>query len=165
MPLQVRFKIWCYHWKPRWSVDVNLDISSIFNEVFWLLRSGRLQIILIVGVFKYFAIFTGKRLCWSIFLIKLQAFRSVTLLKRDSNTGVSSKYRDIYINILYYKTPPAAASGCSKMNTLPANFEFIKRGLAHFIISKYRSLQKKFRWKTSIVGIILCPARVFVIGW
>ena len=122
MPLQVRFKIWCYHWKPRWSVAVNLDIPSIFNEVLWLLRSGRLQIILIVGVLKYFAIFPGKRLCWSIFLIKLQAFRSVTLLKRDSNTGVSGKYRDIYMNILYYKAPPAAASGCSKMNTLPANF-------------------------------------------
>ena len=122
MPLQVRFKIWCYHWKPRWSVAVNLDIPSILNEVLWLLRSGRLQIILIVGVLKYFAIFTGKRLCWSIFLIKLQAFRSVTLLKSDSNTGVSGKYRDIYMNILYYKTPPAAASGCSKMNTLPANF-------------------------------------------
>ena len=122
MPLQVRFKIWCYHWKPRRSVAVNLNIPSIFNEVLRLLRSGRLQIILLVGVLKYFAIVTGKRLCWSIFLIKLQAFRSVTLLKRDSNTGVSGKYRDIYMNILYYKTPPAAASGCTKMNTLPANF-------------------------------------------
>ena len=27
-------------------------------------------------------IFTGKHLCWSIFLMKLQAFRPVTLLKR-----------------------------------------------------------------------------------
>ena len=37
---------------------------------------------------KNFAIFTGKQLCWSLFLIKLQAFRLATLLKRDSNTGV-----------------------------------------------------------------------------
>ena len=40
------------------------------------------------GVLKNVAIFTGKLLCWSLFLIKLQAFRSATLLNRDSNTGV-----------------------------------------------------------------------------
>ena len=32
--------------------------------------------------------FTGKDLCWSLFLIKLQAFKPAYLLKRDSNTGV-----------------------------------------------------------------------------
>ena len=32
---------------------------------------------------KNFSIFTGKRLCRSFFLIKLQVFRSATLLKRD----------------------------------------------------------------------------------
>ena len=34
------------------------------------------------------AIFTGKHLCWSLFLIKLQASRLATLLKRDSDTGI-----------------------------------------------------------------------------
>ena len=29
-----------------------------------------------------------RRLCWSLFLMRLQAFRPATLLKRDSNTGV-----------------------------------------------------------------------------
>ena len=38
-------------------------------------------------VFKNFANFTGKYLCGSLFLIKLQALRPATLLKRDSNTG------------------------------------------------------------------------------
>ena len=37
---------------------------------------------------KNFANFKGKHLCWSLFLIKLQASRPATLLKRDSNTGV-----------------------------------------------------------------------------
>ena len=36
---------------------------------------------------KNFAILTGKHLCCSLFLIKLQAFWPATLLKRDSNTG------------------------------------------------------------------------------
>ena len=40
-----------------------------------------------VGVLKHFANFIGKDLCWSLFLIKLQARMFVTLLKRDSNTG------------------------------------------------------------------------------
>ena len=40
------------------------------------------------GVLKNFAIFTGKYLCCSLFLIKLQARRLATLLKRDSNTDV-----------------------------------------------------------------------------
>ena len=34
-----------------------------------------------------FAIFTEKHLCWSLFLITLQALRSTTLLERDSITA------------------------------------------------------------------------------
>ena len=41
-----------------------------------------------IGVHKYFANFTGKHICWSLFLIKAAALRSETLLKRDFNTGV-----------------------------------------------------------------------------
>ena len=41
-----------------------------------------------IGVLKNFAIFTGKHLYWSLFLIKLQAFSSATLFKRDSSVGV-----------------------------------------------------------------------------
>ena len=37
---------------------------------------------------KNFAIFTGKPLCWNLFLIKLQTFRPATLLKTDANIGV-----------------------------------------------------------------------------
>ena len=40
------------------------------------------------GALKNFAIFTGKHQCWSLFLIKLQAFMPATLLKRDSITIV-----------------------------------------------------------------------------
>ena len=32
-----------------------------------------------MGVFKNFAVFTGKPLCWSLFLIKLQAFRCLSV--------------------------------------------------------------------------------------
>ena len=37
-----------------------------------------------IGALKNFAIFTGKRLCWSLLL----SYRPATLLKRDIETGV-----------------------------------------------------------------------------
>ena len=40
------------------------------------------------GFLKNFANFTGKDLYWCLFLIKLQAWRPATLLKRGSNTGL-----------------------------------------------------------------------------
>ena len=40
------------------------------------------------GVLRNFANFTGKHLCWSLFLIELQAFGLAALLKIDSNTDV-----------------------------------------------------------------------------
>ena len=47
-------------------------------------RSSRRRCSVKKGVLKNCA---GKHLCWSLFLIKLQAFRPATLLKRDSNTS------------------------------------------------------------------------------
>ena len=49
-----------------------------------IVRSSRSQMFLKIGVFKNFTIFTGKQLCWSLFLIKLLGFRPATLFKRDS---------------------------------------------------------------------------------
>ena len=37
---------------------------------------------------KNFEIFTEKHLSWSLFLIKMQAFRPSTLLNRDCNAGI-----------------------------------------------------------------------------
>ena len=42
----------------------------------------------IKAVLENIAIFPRKYLCWSLFLVKLQAFRVASLLKRGSNTGV-----------------------------------------------------------------------------
>ena len=51
-----------------------------------------------IGLLKNFVIFPGKHLCRSYFLIKLQTWWSVILLKRDCNTDV-----------LYIRT---SANGC-----------------------------------------------------
>ena len=41
------------------------------------------------GVFKKLARFTGKHMCWNLFLINLQGSRRSTLLRRDSKTDIS----------------------------------------------------------------------------
>ena len=53
-------------------------------------------------VLKYFAILTGKHLCWGPFLIKLQVFRPASFLTRDSNRGVSCRYCEIF-KAVYFK--------------------------------------------------------------
>ena len=46
-------------------------------------RSSHSQVFYKIGALKNFEIFTGKHLCWSLILIKLQAIRP-----KDLNTGV-----------------------------------------------------------------------------
>ena len=50
-------------------------------------RSSYLQMIFKIDALKHFAIFAGKNLCWSLFLIMLQTLRSATLSERDSIIG------------------------------------------------------------------------------
>ena len=50
---------------------------------------------------KNFPIFTGKHLFWGLFLIKMQAFRPATFLKRDSNTDVSCGYYEILRTVFF----------------------------------------------------------------
>ena len=52
-------------------------------------KNSCLQMFFKIDVLKNLAIFTGKHLCWSYFLIKLQGWRTAILLKRDSNTSAS----------------------------------------------------------------------------
>ena len=49
-------------------------------------------------------------MCWSLFLIKLLALTPATLLKRDSNTGVSNEYCEIFKNLYFEEPLPTAAS-------------------------------------------------------
>ena len=73
-------------------------------------KSSHLQMFFKIGVLKNFAILTPKHLCWSLFLIKLHAFRPATLLKRDSNKDVflwilqnfKNSYRPSYFKIFYW---------------------------------------------------------------
>ena len=81
------------------------------------IRSNRLQMFFKIGVLKSFAIFRGKQLCWSLFLIKLQALVLQHYLKekRDPNTCISCEYCKIFKNSFFYRTLLVAASAESKI--------------------------------------------------
>ena len=56
-------------------------------------RSRRSQMSFERDVFKSFTIFTGKHLCWSLFVIKFPAFKPANLLKKRL------QHRYFHINI------------------------------------------------------------------
>ena len=85
-------------------------MKSFFCNVL-IFRSSRSRIFFKLDVLKNFASLTGKHLCWSLILIKLQALRPATLLKTDSNTSVFLwNWRSFFMNSFFYRTPPVAAS-------------------------------------------------------
>ena len=92
------------------KVDINLNLSGK-EEHLWrnIRRSSRSQSFFKIGVLKSFVI-TGKHLCESLFLIKLQASRPATLLKRDPDTGVFLWILRNFWEHLFHKTPPVTAS-------------------------------------------------------
>ena len=59
-----------------------LTLSQVTPTYLKNVDRQRLQMFFKMGVLKNFAIFTGKQLCWNLFLI------TATLLKRDSNTSI-----------------------------------------------------------------------------
>ena len=61
-------------------------------------------------MFFNFAKLTGKHRCWNLFLIELQAWKPVALLKRNYNTGVFQWNLRYFLEHLFYRAPPAAAS-------------------------------------------------------
>ena len=82
-----------------WSTDHNnwKRLSKIIVPFLAWCQKQPPEIFCKKAFLKNFAIFTGKHLCWSLFLTKLQVLRSATLLKRDSNTSV---FLWIYCEIL-----------------------------------------------------------------
>ena len=64
------------------------DLFKLSSPNLSKFRSSHRRYSIKIGVSKNFANFKGRQLCWSLFLIRLQALKPTTLLKGDSNTGV-----------------------------------------------------------------------------
>ena len=97
-------------------------------------------------VLKNLPKFTGKHLCWSLFFNKVSDLRSAyrksgtktlgptqglgptylvcprvcNLIEKEAPTQVfSCEFCEIFKNTLFYRTPPAAASGCNNIKVVP----------------------------------------------
>ena len=77
-----------YAWEGSNYASLAVSFSCIVNKITWRYRSSHSQMFFKIGVLKNFANYNGKKLCWSLFLIKLQTLRPVALFKIDSNTIV-----------------------------------------------------------------------------
>ena len=78
-------------------------LTVIFSKFCKKSRSSHQRCSIKKAVLKNFAIFTGIHLCRSLFLIKLQAFRPATLLKRDSTQVFFFEYCEIFKNTCFEK--------------------------------------------------------------
>ena len=84
-----------------------MDFHKEDNDI---IRGSRSQMFSKIGALKKFAIFTGKRLCWSLFLIKLLDFRPGNLFKRDSQASVFlCAHCENFKYTFFYRTPLVAA--------------------------------------------------------
>ena len=82
---------------PSYNSDLK-PLGSCKSKPLKKVKTNHLQMFFKIGSIKNFAIFTGKHLCWGLFLIKLQVWRSATFLKIDSDTGASCGYYKIFKN-------------------------------------------------------------------
>ena len=79
-------------WNKRWRANTYHETTPYIvlkcnKESSWdVSRSSHRVYSVKKGILKNSANFTEKDLCWSLFLIKLQAFKPAYLLKRDPNT-------------------------------------------------------------------------------
>ena len=87
-------------------VKKSLYYSTSSNKITHqtLARSSHRRFYIREALLTNFPIFTGKHLSWSLFLIKLQSFRSATLLKRDPNTGVFLWVLQNFSEHLFWRT-------------------------------------------------------------
>ena len=70
---------------------------------FKMYKSSRSQMFFKIGVFKNFKIFTGKHLCWSLFLIMFQASTLQVFKKRLQHRGFPVKFAK-FLEHLFWRT-------------------------------------------------------------
>ena len=78
-------------------------------------KSNHSQMFFKIGALKNLAIFTRKCLCWSLFLIKLQAYNFIK--KEIPTQEFSYEYCKIFKKVLY-KTLPVATFGYSNQSRI-----------------------------------------------
>ena len=108
-----------------YSINDSIAINFVALLI-WLQISSNFSIhmkVTLVANLKNFAIFTGKHLCWSLFLINLEACRPGTLIKQGSNTDVFLWILQIIWEQLFSRTLLVAASAdTGSINSFDLNY-------------------------------------------
>ena len=92
-----------------------IDVSIEFSD-----RSSRSRLFFKIGVFKNFAILTGERLCWSLFLLikvagqKVWKFIKKWLQHSSFPMNIAKFLRALFLK----RTPPVTASVSNKISWL-----------------------------------------------
>ena len=91
---------------PRINFSGNFSKFNNKNIRLMSLRSSDQRCSVKTAVLKIFAIFTGKHLCWSLFLIKLQEFRACSLIKKRLQNSwfpvnIAKYFRTPILNNIY----------------------------------------------------------------
>ena len=94
--MSIEKHLWCsLFWKSSEPTWCNCTHSDMFYKI---------------GLFQNFGKTSGKRLCWSFFLIKLYTTRPITLLKRDFSWDLLLWILRNRFKQLFYRIPPASIS-------------------------------------------------------
>ena len=92
-----KLDLWLRHWSLTPSYNLDLEhLDPCNREPSKKSKSSRSQMFTEISSIKKLAIFIGKHLCCVLFLIKLQAFRPATFLKRGSNRDVSCVFCELF---------------------------------------------------------------------
>ena len=127
-------------WEPDFNHLVPLFRLSLFRVVlfflYFILRKQPQEMFCKKRCFKNFANFTGKHLCWSLFL-----------LKRDSNSGVFQWNLWSFLEHLFWRT---SADDCFWIYwgyyALPWNNFKETNGKANFQVGKEFIRKQHFEW-------------------
>ena len=88
-------------------------------------RSSHSQLFFKTGALKSFPNFTAKHLYWGLVLIKLQAWGLQRYQKKAPTQVLSCEIYEIFKNIFFNRTPPAAAS-VLKNNDFAFNIRIVR---------------------------------------
>ena len=84
-----------------------------FNFWLWMkfqFKPWRSQMLFKIGFLRNFTLFTGKYLCWSLYLIDLQAWTPPTLSKKIQHKCFLVNIAKFFRTPSFYRTLPVAAS-------------------------------------------------------
>ena len=100
---------------------------------------------------RNYANFTGKHLCWSLFLIQLEIWRPVTLLNKDSNTGV------FLWNLRNFKAPISKSIGKWLLVPLYTNW-------THQKIYRLVVIDNLYQWCCSLLPLLAITSFAVLFG-